>query len=97
MSDAWVPVKLRVRHVCEGDFFVSAKAGDVWMVVKIESKAGRPLPTITAQRGPATHEAELDLDEILAVLVPVPERDALRVCRDELGARLAQRSTRARE
>jgi hypothetical protein len=90
-ADAWVPVKLRWRHVRAGDVFFSPKTNDLWMVSAALDRDDRPARAIVVTHGAAVHEAEVDLDETVTVLVPVPERDALRVCRDELGARLVAR------
>jgi len=52
---------------------------------------GKPESAVTAVRAGVEHTAELDLDEALQVLVPVSERDALELTRDELGARVVER------
>lgn len=88
MNDAWVPVPLRWKHVRAGDVFYSAKTEDLWTVTKIEH--GSPSVVRVTHNG-RPHLVEMDPDATVAVLVPVPERDALRVCRDELGARLVSR------
>jgi hypothetical protein len=94
IADAWVPVPLRWRHVQVGDVFFSAKTGDLWLVTAAENRADRPARRVTVAHGGATHTAEVELDDIAQVLVPVIERDALRLSRDELGARLIDRRTR---
>lgn len=90
MSDAWVPVPLRWRHVRAGDVFYSPKTEDLWTVTKIEHR-GDFLAEVRVTHNGRPHLVEMDPDATVAVLVPVPERDALRVCRDELGARLVSR------
>lgn len=91
MSDAWVPVALAVRHACVGDVFYSAKTSDLWLITGIQDRTDRPARSLSVSHAAETHTVELDLDKIIQVLVPVLERDALRVCRDELGAKLAER------
>lgn len=91
MSDAWVPVNLSARHVRVGDVFYSTKTQDLWMVTAIEDRGDRPARLVTVQHGSATHTVALDVEQALPVLAPTPERDALRACRNELGARLVSR------
>lgn len=92
--DAWLPVPLRVRHVCVGDIFLSPKrTGQLWMVAGRVDLVDRPASAVTVVRSGVEHTAELDLDDTMQVLVPVTERDALRLTRDELGAALVERRT----
>jgi hypothetical protein len=91
-SDAWVPVKLRWRHVRAGDVFFSAKTGDLWHVTEIEDVEPFLL-TVHLNHGGDQHVVEMDRDAVVQVLTPVPERDAMRIARDELGARLVERRT----
>jgi len=80
--------------MCVGDVFLSAKTGDLWMVAGLVDRTDRPARDVTVQRGGHSYTGEQDLDDLLQVLVPVVERDALRLTRDELGARLVDRRTR---
>jgi hypothetical protein len=84
--DCWVPVPLRWRHVQPGDVFVGHEA-QLWMVSGVGPDGARFRADVTrAYCGPTTYY--VDPDEVIRVLVPVTERDAVQLCRDELGARL---------
>lgn len=91
-SDAWVPVPLRWRNVVAGDVFFSEKTRDLWLVVE-GLDLERMARGVRVAHGATEHTAKVDPDDVIAVLVPVPERDALRLCRDELGARVLERRT----
>jgi len=85
--DAWLPVPLCARHVLVGDVFVG-KGGDLWLVSETS-------PHFIARRtaDQMFSAPKIDPDTVIQVLVPVTERDALRLTRDELGARLIERRT----
>lgn len=87
-----MPVELRVRFVRAGDVFFSEKTQDLWMVTAIADRTDRPARMVTVMRSGSTHTAELDLDVALSVLTATPERDALTTLRDELAARLIERT-----
>lgn len=89
--DAWVPVPLRWKHVLAGDVFV-ARDGELWQVEET-GPSPRTSYDVIAVRGAQVHKADVDPDAVVQVLVPVTERDALRLTRDELGARLVERRT----
>jgi hypothetical protein len=89
--DVYVPVPLHWKHVLPGDVFVG-KDGALWHV----EETGPSLSTsydVIAVRGAKVHKADVDPDDSIQVLVPVTERDALRLTRDELGATLVERRT----
>jgi len=86
-ADAWVPVPLRWRHVAPGDVFVG-RDGRLWHV-RAMNVLGRGI--VSTDHGGENFAAPVDPDEIVQVLIPVTERDAVELCRDELGARLADR------
>jgi hypothetical protein len=88
MNDAWVPVPLRWKHVLAGDVFVG-KDGALWTVTETNG-LGRGIVTVR-RTSEQTYSAPVNPDAVVSVLVPVLERDALRVCRDELGAQLEAR------
>lgn len=93
MSEVWVPVPLRWRHVNPGDVFLSEAscpddAGTIWMVTRMEKDWGGK---VTCQSGPDVFSSEVDPDDVVDVLVPVSERDAVELSMDELGARLIAR------
>lgn len=90
-ADCWTPVPLRFRHVIEGDVFVG-RDGALWHVERISSSYG-PGVEVTVRCCAATHHADVDPDEVVHVLVPVTERDAVELTREQLGARLVQRRT----
>lgn len=83
-EEVWVPVPLRWRHVLEGDAFVGT-GGTVWMVTRIDP------PEVTCQSGADLFTSEVDPDDMINVLVPASERDAVELSMDELGARLIER------
>jgi hypothetical protein len=91
--DAWVPVPLRWRYVRVGDVFFSEKTGDLWTVVEDLDPHWKIDGKITVQRGTRTFSSKVDPDDLIQVLVPVAERDAMALAREELGARLADRRT----
>lgn len=84
--DAWVPVPLRWRHVVAGDAFLGKDGGLPWHVVAVEQ--GR---RVIVARGARTVTATVDPDDVIRVLVPVTERDAVALTREQLGARLVER------
>lgn len=94
MNDAWVPVKLRVRHLSVGDVVIG-KTGDLWMVAELLNHATTASRYVTVRRGSDEATAEMDLDDPLKVLTRVPERDAMVLVRDELGAKLIERRSEA--
>lgn len=87
IPDAWVPVPLRAQHVLPGDVFVG-KDGALWLVS--ETSPQFILRRTTDQMFSAF---DVDPNAVIHVLVPVTERDALRLTRDELGAALVERRT----
>lgn len=89
--DAWVPIKLRVRHVIVGDVVIG-KGPVPWMVTELLNHAANPSRYVTVRRGADEVTTEMDLDDTLKVLVAVPERDTMRLLRDELGAKLIERT-----
>lgn len=89
--DAWVPVSLRWRHVLPGDVFV-ARNGELWQVEET-GPSPRTSYDVIAVRGAQVHKADVDPDDVISVLVPVTERDAMELSREQLGARLVERRT----
>ena len=83
MDDVWVPIPLRWRHVRPGDI-VLGKHDRPWMVTS-------GMPRVVTVRSDREYVTEPDPDDTVSVLVPVTERDALRLTRDELGARITDR------
>lgn len=90
--DAWVPVPLRWRHILPGDMVV-APDDQIWHVIEVWS--GKCSTTATAERGKERFSRDVDPDDVIPVLVPVVERDAVELTRDQLGARLVERRTTA--
>lgn len=89
MSEVWVPVPLRWRHIIPGDVFLGGADGDMpWMIVRIEKDWGGK---VTCQSGPDVFSSEVDPDDTVNVLVPASERDAVELTIEELGARLILR------
>lgn len=88
--DVWVPVPIRWRHILPGDVFVD-RDGALWHV----NETRTPIAGlwIKAAKGVDTVQAAVDFDDVIHVLIPVPERDAVELTRDTLGARLIGRRT----
>lgn len=84
-ADAFVPVPIRWRHVQPGDHFL-APDGRAWHVIGFSDERGQRVAG--AVHGEQHARRAVDPDEVIRVLVPVTERDAVQLCRDELGARL---------
>lgn len=87
--DVWVPVSLRWRHVIAGDVFVGSN-GLTWHVTEVEPQNGGCID-ITCQSGKDQFTSDVDPDDVISVLVPALERDAVELTRDQLGARLVER------
>lgn len=91
-ADAFVPVPVRWRNVNASDTFV-APDGKLWHVAKIATS--RAALAVTAQYGDRQFSRDVDPDDVVTVLIAVPERDAVELARDVLGARLIERRTTA--
>lgn len=92
-ADCFVPVPIRWRHVLAGDVFVD-RNGQLWHVVAANPhRTG--LITVAAERGDESLTQQLDPDDVIHVLIPVPERDAVELTRERLGARLVERRATA--
>lgn len=85
-ADAFVPVPIRWRHVAAGDVFVG-RDGRLWHVTNA-APSPRAGTSVVAVHADDVVGADVDPDEVVHVLVPVTERDAVELCIDELGARL---------
>jgi hypothetical protein len=48
---------------------------------------------VEAHQGHTHHSVLVDLDDVIDVLIPVPEREAVELAREVLGARLVERRT----
>lgn len=92
LADVYVPVPLRWRHVQAHDVFL-AKDGALWTVRQISHRDGGTW--VDAGLGLAFHAADVDPDDVVTVLVPATERDAMTLMRDQLGARLIERRAAA--
>lgn len=86
-ADAWVPVSVRWRHVVSGDVVLDPD-GRTWMLTDRPMTGG-----MTVTRGAHSYTATPDPDDVVDVLIPVVERDAVELARAELGARLIERRT----
>lgn len=91
LADCWTPVPLRWRHAIEGDVFVG-RDGALWRVDQANSFGPAGIEVVVSCAA-ATHAADVDPDEVVHVLVPVTERDAVELTREQLGARLVDRRT----
>lgn len=91
-ATCWVPVPVRWRYVQPGDVF-SGAAGLFW-VESISTGAGMVCAyVIGSNTGPKAKGYMLDPDELVSILVPVPERDAQRLTVEQLGAVVTGRRT----
>lgn len=86
-ADAWVPVPLRWRHVIASDVVLDCD-GALWAITDVDH-----LGTRIAVNGLHEYRSRPDPDEVVPVLVPVTERDAVELTREQLGARLVERRT----
>lgn len=89
--DVFVPVKLRWRHVLDGDVIVAGD-GALWMVTACSSARGG-LRVSARLGGTREFGRDVDPDDVTTVLISVVERDAVALTRDQLGARLVERRT----
>lgn len=92
LADCWVPVPVRWRHLAPGDVFV-APDGRLWHLVGITPERGQLVAG--AMHGEEYARRPVDPDDVIPVLVPTPERDAVELTREQLGARLVERRTTA--
>jgi hypothetical protein len=88
--DAWVPVPLRWRHVMPSDVFVD-RNGELWHVTGIGAHGAEF--RVDAIRSFTPFTVMVDPDDVIPVLVPVSERDAVELTREQLGTRLIERRT----
>lgn len=89
-DDVWTPVPLRWRHAQVGDVFVGQGAR-LWQVAEIRPELANL--RVEAHQGHTHHSVLVDLDDVIDVLIPVPEREAVELAREVLGARLVERRT----
>lgn len=81
----YVPVPLRWRYVEPGDVFVGGER--LWTVNKINSRQ------VTVSCGASTGSYDIDPDELVQVLTPVPMAQAVAITREQIGMRLIARRT----
>lgn len=93
-STCWAPVPLRWRHVRPGDITVAEDGSLVPIVSVGYSQAGVDVDYVVP--GGLDHATELDPDEMVDVLVPIPERDLMRTTAEQLGAWCIDRATDGR-
>jgi hypothetical protein len=92
LAQVWVPVPLRWRHVAAGDVFLGRES-QLWRVERVGSSYG-PGVEVTVSTVDATFSDEVDPDDVIEVLIPTLEVDAVELTREELGARLVARRTK---
>lgn len=88
--DVWVPVPLRWRHVIEGDIVLGGD-GRTWLIA-VRASDGSVGAMHTAEQ---RFSDSPDPDDVIPVLIPVIERDAVELTREVLGARLIAGRTNA--
>lgn len=86
----WTPVPLRWRHVKAGDVFVAD--GRTWMVIAVSERPELGWLTSVASGADQFEAVEVDPDEVVSVLCPAPEANALARVRDELGGSVIDRN-----
>ena len=91
LSQAWVPVPLRWRHVIPGDVFVG-RDNILWTVTEALDPQSFSFEVVVSRIDDHFRD-NVDPDDVINVLVPVTERDAVELTMEELGARLVQRRT----
>lgn len=94
LARCWVPVPMRWRHVQRGEVMVGSK--ELLRVIHCApGDAGRWMVTVGAMvAGPdALWAGPVDPDELVSVLVQVPERDARSLALEELAATVIGRRT----
>jgi hypothetical protein len=92
LADCFVPVPMRWRLVAAGDVFV-AKDGRLWSVGALGPRVRGSGLYVAAHCGLQSYETHVDPDDVIHVLIPTPERDAVLLTRDQLGARVFARRT----
>lgn len=90
--DAWVPVPMRYRYVIAGDVFIDPR-GRLWVVNRSGGMDNGHWAVVATHADVPVRSAEVDPDDMLNVMVPVTEVDAVELTRAELGARLVGRRT----
>lgn len=83
------PVPIGWRHVRAGDVFRDPR-GRLWSVLAIGHAAGGLVRATVTRAGLNPAVADLDPDERVEVLYEVPERDAITLVVEQLGARLIE-------
>ena len=83
--DAWAPVPMRWRWVQPADVVLDPD-GQPWMLTDRPMTGG-----MTVTRGAHSYTATPDPDDTVTVLIPVAEREAVELTREQLGARLIER------
>ncbi len=89
LRDAWTPIPLRWRHTAPGDAFIG-EGGTLWRITATAAHGGQWALHVAHGGEPPTRYLG-DPDETVDVLVPVAERDALVLAREQLGARITDR------
>lgn len=87
--DVWVPIPQRWSTVAHGSVFLDAR-GAPWTLVSVERAQGGPI--VRARHGTQEYVGQPAAPTAL-VLVPVPERDALTLLRDQLSSRITERES----
>jgi hypothetical protein len=87
--DVWVPIPMRWSTVAHGSVFLDAN-GAPWTLVSVERAQGGPI--VRARHGTQEYVGQPAAPTAL-VLVPVPERDALTLLRDQLSSRIMERES----
>lgn len=85
LNDCYVPLSIRWRHVKVGDVI----AGQGGRLIAVESRGGRGGQMAVHLHG-WDHPFLVDPDETVQVLYPVPMAQAMRLTREQLGARLLE-------
>lgn len=87
-AGCWIPVTIRWRHVRGGDV-IAGTDGNLWM---IEARDRRWTEWVSVRRGDQQFDDYVDPDETVTVLVPAAEAAARDLARNELGAKVVDRT-----
>lgn len=91
-ATCWVPVPVRWRYVQPGDVFAGA-AGLFWVESASYGAGTVCAYVIGSNTGPKAKAYILDPDELVSILVPVPERDARSLVLEDLATHVIGRRT----
>lgn len=87
----WVPVPLRWRHVVTGDVLQGKEAAGLYVERAMRDERGRVVVQVYSAAG--VWRGDVDPDETVQVLTPVPMAQAVAITREQIGMQLIARRT----